>query len=394
MNKCKAMIFPYNAESTPLVKYAPMLENFEIKALVSLKGWAMGGQDAGAADGGDPLGISVSDDFEQALDGVDAVIVSDIGVMYHSFDNKHLEKTVLDKVLRAIEAGKTIALLLRLTEDNRNILREAAERNHVLFLDYSLPSPVVPESVPSSLHRIGVPVVFVAGIHECTDKFYAQLGLRDYFLKNGYRTVSIGSRSYCELLGFHSFPDFMLGNNFYSNKQKILLFNQYIFDIQNTQKPDLIVLGIPGGVMPLDPTYTSDFGTLAYMVSNAVCPDYTVLCTFYENLVDDAAFFDGLSELTSKRFGYPINAVNMSPFGIDWNIQGDTFVQYTCKDRTELQAATVRLQKLCADLPVLNLRRAEDVERLYQHITGHLSDERQVEIVNQNEFLSTGSFNA
>lgn len=60
--------------------------------------------------------------------------------------------------------------------------------------------------------------------------------------------------------------------------QKKLRFNHYVNYIANSEDADIVIVGVPGGVVPIS-NKLFDFGIMNYMVANAVKPDYVILNT-------------------------------------------------------------------------------------------------------------------
>lgn len=127
------------------------------------------------------------------------------------------------------------------------------------------------------------------GVTNKACKFEIQLSIRENLQSKGYKISQIGSRNYCEFLGFHSFPGFMYNRNL-SESEKIILFNNYIKRLENDENPDLIVIGIPGGIMKRNDTFTSYFGIFAYEISQAVTPDYVICSTQYQDFKHEYLF--------------------------------------------------------------------------------------------------------
>jgi len=144
---------------------------------------------------------------------------------------------------------------------------------------------------------------------ENVDKFYISLALRDIFLKHGYKVSQIGSRSYCEMMGFHSFPRFML-NPKIDEVKKVILFNRFIKNIYEIEKSDIIIISIPGAVQSYNSIYTNKFGILHYLISKAIIIDFLIMCTFYEN--DGVDFFNLISKSCIYKFGCPVDFFHMS----------------------------------------------------------------------------------
>ena len=131
-----------------------------------------------------------------------------------------------------------------------------------------------------SLKRINVPIVTVFGMGDFTNKFELQLAVREPFIKKGYNVLQFGTKEYANLLNFNQLPSFLYDDS-YGITKKILAFNQYLYDCVRREKPDVIILGAPGGILPLDAHFHNCFGELAYVMATAAQPDVTILSTYY-----------------------------------------------------------------------------------------------------------------
>ncbi|HOM03450.1 MAG TPA: TIGR04066 family peptide maturation system protein [Acetivibrio sp.] len=313
MKKNKILIYPYDLESAPIIRHQKLLDGYEIAALVSPRGWGMNGKDGKAADGGDDIGIVVSSDFEEKLSLCDTVLFAK---SHNALDFKSI---VLPKILRAIEAGKDIVLCIPVEKEEFDLILGKCNEHKVDFkyFAYSKELAEYPE-IPSQqevIYNICAPVVFVAGVGDRANKFETQLALRENILKKGYKISQIGSREYSELFGFHSFPQFMYSKKI-SESNKIVMFNHFVKQMEIEEKPDLIIIGIPGGIMPYNNKLTNGFGVLAYEVSQAVTPDSTVFCCHYDGYVEE--YFTRLKKSVRYKLGCRVDCFSISNVIFDW----------------------------------------------------------------------------
>ncbi len=126
-----------------------------------------------------------------------------------------------------------------------------------------------------SLFEINVPIVTVLELSDNTCKYNVQCEIQDMLEKKGYKTAFIGSKEYCEFLDEKSFPGFMFNNNI-SEADKIYYFNSLVKNIEINEKPDIIIIGIPGGTMPFSNTVVNNFGITAFETFQAVRPDFSI----------------------------------------------------------------------------------------------------------------------
>ena len=164
------------------------------------------------------------------------------------------------------------------------------------------------EGITEEQH-ITVPVVFVAGVAPYTEKFQVQLSLRNKLLENDYRVSQIGSKRYSRLFGFHPYPAFMNGRM--SNEQKVVSFKKYIKYIEGKEHPEIIVIGIPGGIIPVNKKHHFDFGITAYMISQAIRADYVVMNMLYgKNYTEEQ--LEGIRQVCRYRHNFEIDSFHLS----------------------------------------------------------------------------------
>lgn len=290
MKRKKALLFPYDTSLLHMVVNRETIKEYEIVSVVSLKSWGYCGADAGAKLGID-TGLIVSDNFCKALTEVETVIVADTNIpLEYNLINTYKEKVK--------GAGKEF---LDIRYKSKEYEKIASHEN--LFSD----------GIPQ-IRDINKPLVMVVGTGTNTGKFDLQLRVREIFLDEGYKVSQIGSKPYCELWGFHSFPDFMGGT--LEGAEKILKFNQYVNYISNSEDSDVVIIGVPGGVVPISNKLFDDYGLMNYMVANAVKPDYVILNTGFVDY--NKQYIEAMTKALKYRLDYDVDSVFLSNFFINW----------------------------------------------------------------------------
>lgn len=162
--------------------------------------------------------------------------------------------------------------------------------------------------------RITVPIVFIAGMTLYTEKFQVQLALRKKLQENDYQVSQIGSKSYSSLFGFHPYPAFMEGNM--NNEQKMVAFQKYVKYLEMKEKPDLILIGIPGGIMAVNKKHHFDFGITAFMIAQAVDADYVIMNMLYSKgyTVEQ---LEEIKQVCRYRLNFEIDSFHLSNTMID-----------------------------------------------------------------------------
>ncbi|QNU67334.1 TIGR04066 family peptide maturation system protein [Ruminiclostridium herbifermentans] len=306
----RLIVYPFDIEFSPVLRHMGLIENYTITALISPRGWWGTSNDACIVDGGKPTGLKISSDFESNLEHCDTVLISD----YCKFLDYN--KSVFPKIVIAVEHKRNIICTLPLEENQKKQIADLCQKKGVYFKHYHIKIRPLSSIKKQIILDINTPIICVAGISERTDKFNVQLALREKFLQEGYKVSQVGSKSWCELLGFHSFPNFMY-SSYILESDKIVLFNQYIKNIEEEEQPDVIILGIPGGIIPINNNLTNRFGILAYMVSQAIIPDAFIFCTLYEDHKSD--YYEELAKSMKYKFGFEVDAYSISNTKFDWS---------------------------------------------------------------------------
>lgn len=349
----RLLIYPYNMEFTPVLRYRSLLTGYDISCLVAPNGWGFTGKDAGIADRGPDIGILVSADFEKSLTLCDTVMIVE---SHLPFD---FEKYMFNKIKLAVKSKKNIICSLKLDKEAIKEISSMCFSEGVYFKYFDETQNALPEEIAiynESIEEIDTPVILTVGIAEKTNKFEIQLALREKIKKLGYKVSQIGTRSYCEMMGFHPFPSFMYGNAI-SDITKVLMFNRFIKKIEKTEEPDVIIIGVPGGVMPFNKNLTNKFGLLAFEISQALVPDVVIASLLYEDCKPE-----GLDEYTSLfkyKFGFEVDFYNLTNMQFDWLKANEEYVKsYTSLDYRFIDEK--KMQYSSNKIPVLNILNKND----------------------------------
>lgn len=302
----KVLIYPYGREFAPVIRNRSLLGKYDIVDLISPPGWGMEGRDASCADRGPDMGILVHCDFEKSIEKCDTVLVADCSI------DQDFRRTIYKNIDFALENRKNIICTIELEDEYLADIRKICFSKNVYFKYYSKYSGINMKEYAAEkvgfLDEIAVPVVFIGGVSENTSKFETQLSLRSIMLEKGYKVSQIGSRHYCELFSFHSFPGFVFETGL-SDSQKIIMFNHYVKSIENSERPNIILIGIPGELTLFDNRFPSNFGEVAFLISNAVRPDFFILSVLYMEGLEQLNIIKPLIE---NKTGFYINCINMS----------------------------------------------------------------------------------
>ena len=310
----KTLIYPLDANFLPCLKYRTQFVDNDIIGVCVPKGWAREGTDVGQIANQRDIGIVVSNNFNQMLSHCDTVLFCET----QGVDN--INVLIEDKIYKSIQNGKNVICTARLDD---KLIKEYAAKAYEKDLKFQsfdgwekTDINVYEISDEEPLAQINVPVIFVFGMGEGTYKFEIQLGLREAISQMGYRISQIGSRNYSSLFGFHAIPDFMFDSHVNECK-KIIAFNRFVKKIEVQESPELIIIGIPGGVAPFNFEYTNHFGVLAFLISQAVKSDISIFSNYYQDY--ELRYYEQLKDMLLYRFDAKPDCFNISNLKIDWS---------------------------------------------------------------------------
>ena len=298
----KAVVFPYSNSCCELLRYKDMITDYEIVGAVALKGMGVDDRDTGFVDGGVDIGIKVETkvDYKKEFDAF--IIIADM-------DNAHITNAMVPFIREGLLHNKDFVFLSAphdniislFNNDERHMVNLCETQGDISFL--------------RKLYKIETPVIVVAGTHELTHKFKIQLEINKYMKMQGYKVSHICSKPYGYIFGFHSFPEYMFNKE--KEEDKIFYLNNYIRFIEKEEQPDVIILGIPGGVMPYNEQFPGYFGITFYEVMQAVKPDVLIMSCLYGKYTDQ--YFDDLTRAIHYKSGVDIDIFNISTFDVDLN---------------------------------------------------------------------------
>lgn len=241
----QACIYPYSRCFSSYLRHIKHFDIYNIVAAVSPGKWVKEKCDAGYIDSGENIDIPLSTDFEYWLNKCDTVIWAN----YEYFENHEFYETVLLRIKNAMTVGKNIVCFEELASDDEIALRDIAKANNVTFV-YKKNDSIFDDCAEIS-EKKDVPIISVLGMAENCSKFDAELGLYRALCNKGYKVLLVSSKSNVELLGVHPFPSFMFSHH-YNEIEKINLFSNYLKINIDHHRPDVVIIGIPGGMIPFN----------------------------------------------------------------------------------------------------------------------------------------------
>lgn len=340
-----AAVYPFGYEFLPMLSglCKKKMMDSSVK-LVSPKGWGFIGKDAGRAFGRPDIGINVTSDIKNAILDSDTFVAIPFKDTGEEESNNYINGIIDENINYAISMNKKVI-------DLRNIEDE-----------------IIPDEVKSKDPEIDCPIIFVDGMTEQLNKLDIMMDISNSLSAKGYRISQIGTRYYCNVIGMHSFPQFMFSTM--NERDKINTFKSYVYNIYQKENPDVIIIGIPGAAIPFNDKVDNEYGIIHYMISMAIKSDFTVTCSNLQGWD-----FEKLNIHFTHRFGHGINCVVLTNTKILYNPQEfPDRIFYEIQDYQAVDKYISEVQKANPNIPLFNEYEKKDIDALTELVIDELSD--------------------
>jgi peptide maturation system protein (TIGR04066 family) len=343
------IVYPYGNEFAPILNGLLKQKRVDqtIKLIAPL-GWSINGLDAGEAFGRPSLGINISTgDFHNEIKGCKTFIVAPYEVCENTDVNISLKNTIDDNIQLAKSLSVNI-IDLRMPQKGLKIkkLNKSSDR---------------------FVNEIQAPIIFVNGVMDNVNKLDVLFELGYSLTHRGYKVSQIGTRLYSNILGIHPFPKFMFSAKHES--EKINGFKSYVQYIYDQEKPDLLLIGIPGASIPFNDDIANGYGIIHFLVSLAFHADFSVTCISYQ-------YWDipKLHTLYANRFGHGIDCVIAS--NLKTTYSPSEFPNKLLKEKLDYKRINdfINNHPRHDSIPIYNIFNSDDVDRISDYLVDQLGE--------------------
>ena len=262
--KIKTLVYPFDDECEAFLEFHSWMEYIDIIAVDTPCGW--GNMNFIEEGNIQQIGSNIK--------GIELlwIVESTTKITLNEFEKRLIFLT---------KDIKNILVSRKLSAEEFDKLEEIAKINSVKIIEEkdiigTLSEQSFEESGEGyALKDIEIPIVMIAGAGENCNKFELELLIANKLKEFGYKVSIVTSRSHVNCLGVHSFPTFMF-QSLKDENEKIIAYNNYIKYLSEIDKPDIFVLGVPGGILPITRRQPEHFGIFAFEVFNSVKPDYMI----------------------------------------------------------------------------------------------------------------------
>lgn len=297
----KWLIYPYTPKSILIIRNKSLLKCGEVVQISAPLGFGLEGKD-GYIWGEEKSEYIISNEIDQEIDGI--WITPEIAYMS------------IDETLTALEtlpiANKIIYYSAYLNMDDENKIIDLCNHRGAKEIVKQGTAGEIELSIRDNiLYKFDTPIIAVAGAGSFSQKFDLQLYLRKEFLNLGYKVSQVGSRPYCEMFGFQSMPKWMFDST-YTDREKVYAFNHYLKMIELNEKPEVIIIGLPEGIIPFNEKHSQGFGLCAYEICSAIHPDYLIMSLYNGEYTQQ--FLNEMNNLTKYRLHVEIDDFYISNY--------------------------------------------------------------------------------
>lgn len=303
----RTVVFPYDRDFIPILEAKDLICRFEIARLVSFPGW-------GARLPEGVFNVDLCTDINRSLDQCDVLWI------VNSWNPCSFYELILPMVDQAVARKMHIFI-------TRDLSRQELEEIYAVAGELVIPISTffndekIQEALFSSLHQLSLsyieaPVICVTGVAQNTGKFQVQSYLKRQFEESDYRVLWISSRKEAITMGGYPLPEF-LGHEKVCENQKILLLNNYISILEQSTRPDLIIIGVPGALMLYSKRYAKDFGATAFRIFQALTPDILLVGSLFINNLDND-YFEQLETEILSRYSCEVDYHFISAYSVDF----------------------------------------------------------------------------
>jgi peptide maturation system protein (TIGR04066 family) len=346
----KIVIFPVDRTSASLARYTSSLLMYEPVPLLPPSLSILENQDISELDGGYFANIKLSISYYDELSKSELIYFCDSSSITDN-DLYH------DLIKYAKGIGKEVIiskyLMARLDMLNEN------DMETIEYLD---------KSAVSKLIEIDTPIISIFTQGRNCDQANIEMSLRKYFIDKKYRVMQIGTRICSELFGFNAIPDFLCEPSI-DTMQKIVMFNRFVYNLSISENPDIIIIGVPEGIMKYNNRILNGLGVMPFIIQSAIQSDIGIVSLYQNNYTKK--YLDELMLYCKYKLGVLPKYFNFANTKQMKNIDDNSVTDYLFLN-SEFVLSNVYTATMDEDFTIFNSLNLESSEKTYQKIEAEL----------------------
>lgn len=333
-------IYPYNHDAEILLKYKELLVDYNIIGISSFKEDSVRIKQLQKK-----YNILETENLEEASKDTDSILLCEpvinlnnyISPKYIEFINEIQDETSYKKPKEILVSKELYKRLEKVIEfKNYRFVNNEYKMKNLYKTDQLLAIPA--------------PVIAIVGLGENCSKFEVQLLVKKVVSDMGYQSTVLCTNAMGSLFGMSILPEFLFKNEL-SYQDKIIHFNHYVYDICKTQNPDVLIIGLPSGIMPLGEDVFNYFAEIPSIISSALNIDMGILNIYFEQYIGED-YLESLESYCLQKFGFKIESFCISRQRVEYSLADKKFEIYYFEEEF--------IQKILHDMdwnnyPVINL---------------------------------------
>jgi len=282
------VIYPFDFEFMPIIRYVQEIRN-KVKGIYAPKAWGYNGKDASIIDEREIVGMIVDDMSSISYEDVDLVI--------NNTGNKLADQSIIKCIEKFLSKGKHVYCLKSIEDKNIKRFETYKKFHYFRCSEYF-------DRIETQNYQISTPTVCISGIMPDINKFDVFLSVSKRLESKGLKLSYIVGKEYAQFLGMHRIPQYIIDEK-YRLRDNINIFRNYISYIELVEKPDILIVELPGGILPYDKNIDNYFGALHMVAYSAIRFNYNILCLPLDYY--DKKNFDTMRNIFKYRFGNEIS---------------------------------------------------------------------------------------
>lgn len=354
----KLAIYPFIYEHRELIMYSDYMKNYQLAACVTLnkvETECFMREFKGLPE------IIISEEFEKAIKVCDTVLC------LFSSDILLKKEKYIEKIEQALQSGKEI-LLSRECNDYLGL----EKKDGISILGKYDGNGYISETKQVEyIRNIEIPAIGIMGLGRFCNKFCTESEVYEFFRKSGYKILHFGSKEYVPLYGGKLIPEFVFDRSI-PVTTRIIKWNQYLFDTCNREQPDLVIVGMPGGIMPLNNKILNDYGEIPFILSSGIKIDVGILCSFFYDQVDEK-YFNEYKNYCKYKMNCSADFIVMSNSSCRFNLDSQESILEYLHYENDISNNTIIMGKEKNPLRVYNILDTNGREKLLSEIYDQLT---------------------
>lgn len=307
--------------------------------------------------------------MEASIENCDAVLISDIKKKQKLIEGKiynPYQKFAQAGIKKAFDCKKDVFCCMDLCEEEQKLYMEEARKRGVRF-EYLKLQKLYNNEITLKYKTVGMPVVCIGEmIPEC-DGYNIFVKLIQRFQKDGIRAVGLSEDKYNVL--YNQIPlEFWNGS---SPGEMVKIVNNYVNDIEKKLCPDILIIKLPNPMVAYDDQMTFDYGTMAYIILQAIKVDFLVYCCLGGYWMPE--FMDNIDMNFCAKFGNQISAFHFSNQLVDQTTETREDITTIHMPIKEVQQEVTKL-RLRNNYSAYNLLNPQDFNLFYNRLRMEILD--------------------